>query len=218
MTKNKPLNFSRPWLKSYDAHVPLEVQFPKTNLSALFQITADKYPNRTFLSFNNLDFSFGLIFKLAENLAKNLIIQGLKKGERVALILPNIPQFVIAYFAVLKAGGIVVAMNPNYKLDEYEFLFKDSNPKYVICLDSQREIIKDLRKNSNSFQVIETSLNDIPILFNDTIRETLSTKQDLKIFLDFIKPVLNTRTFHTLVLMTQPYFNIAVVQPECLRL
>ena len=62
------------------------------------------------------------------------------------MILPNIPQFIIAYFAVLKAGGVIVAMNPNYKQNEFEFLFKDSDPKYVICLDKHREIIKDLEK------------------------------------------------------------------------
>ena len=97
----------------------------------------------------------GLFTNLAENLAKNLINKGLKKGERVALILPNIPQFVIAYYAVLRAGGIVVAMNPNYKQNEFEFLFKDSNPKYVICLDRHREIIKNLEKNNNSFRSLK---------------------------------------------------------------
>ena len=142
MIKNNPSDFSRLWLKSYDPHVPLEIEYPLTNLSTLFKTTANKYPNETFLSFNNLDFSFGIIYELAENMAKNLINMGIKKGERVALILPNIPQFIIAYFAVLKAGGIVVAMNPNYKQNEFEFLFKDSDPKYVICLDKHREIIK----------------------------------------------------------------------------
>ena len=81
MTKDKPLDFSRPWLKSYDTHVPSEIQFPQTNLSALFKTTAGKYPNEIFLSINNLDFSFGLIYELAENLAKNLINKGLKKGS-----------------------------------------------------------------------------------------------------------------------------------------
>ena len=81
MTKDKPLDFSRPWLKSYDPHVPAEIQYPQTNLYALFETTADKYPNETFLSINNLDFTFGLIYGLAENLAKNLINKGLKKGN-----------------------------------------------------------------------------------------------------------------------------------------
>ena len=195
MTKDKPFEFSRPWLKSYDLHVPSEVQYPQTNLSALFKTTADKYPNETFLSFNNLDFSFGLIYGLAENLAKNLILMGLKKEVRVALILPNIPQFVVAYFAVLRAGGIVVAMNPNYKYKEFEFLFKDSGPKYVICLDKHREIINDLVKNNGSLQVIETSLNDIPYLLNTANREPIIKKQDPKTFLDFIKTVLTISDF-----------------------
>jgi hypothetical protein len=72
MIKNKPPDFSRLWLKSYDPHVPLEIEYPLTNLSTLFKTTANKYPNETFLSFNNLDFSFGC-YGLAENMAKNLI-------------------------------------------------------------------------------------------------------------------------------------------------
>ena len=195
MARDNPFLFSRPWLRNYDPHVPAEIQFPLTNLFVLFQTTAVKYPNETFLSINNFDFSFGLIYELVENMAKNLINKGLKKGERVALILPNIPQFVISYYAVLRAGGIVVAMNPNYKLNEYEFLFKDSNPKYVICLDRHREIIISLEKKSESFLVIETSIKDIPNLFNAAIQETINKKQDPKTLLDFIRPVFSIPDF-----------------------
>jgi len=195
MTKDKTLNFYRPWLVSYDPHVPSEIEYPQTNLAALFNSTAVKYPNKTFLSINNFDFTFGQICELAENLAKNLINMGLKKGERVALILPNIPQFVIAYYAILNAGGIVVAMNPNYKQNEFEFLFKDSDPRFVFCLDINREIINYFEKNNNSLQVIETSLNDIPTLVNMKILETFSKKQNPKSFLDFIQPVLKTMDF-----------------------
>jgi len=195
MTKDRQIITSRPWLKSYDPHVPSEIEYPKTNLAALFYTAAEKYPEKTFISINNLNFSFGKTCEYVENMARNLIFLGLKKGERVALILPNIPQFVIAYFAVLKAGGIVVAMNPNYKQNEYKFLFEDSEPKYTICLDKHREIIKDLEKNEKPIQVIETSMSEIPNLLKFSKREGVKINQDPKSFLDLIEPVLKIPDF-----------------------
>jgi long-chain acyl-CoA synthetase len=77
-------------------------------------------------------------------LSSNLIHLGLEKGDRVALILPNCPQFVISYYAILKAGGVVVALNPNFTLEEYRFLMRDSDPKMVICQQKHLEMIREV--------------------------------------------------------------------------
>ena len=195
MTKGNSKKSLRPWLKSYDPHVPSVIEYPQTNLAALFNAASEKYPNRTFLSINKLEFSFSEIRELAENMAKNLILLGLRKGDRVALILPNIPQFVIGYFAVLKAGGIVVAMNPNYKQNEFKFLFEDCKPNFVICLDSHLEIIKDFEMNDNPNHIIETSLKEIPYLLKFPKRKTGDLQQDPISFLEIIEPVLKISNF-----------------------
>ncbi len=191
MPRVKSSKFPRPWLEKYDPHVPPKIEFPNTNLAGLFKETAYRYPSKTFLSINKLEFTFGQIFELTENFAGNLLNMGFKKGERIALMLPNIPQFVIAYFGILRAGGIVVAMNPNYKLNEFQFLFQDSDPRYVICLDIHQKIIEDLKKRNNTFKVIETSMDDIPNIFSIPKRGLSRITKDLIPFLDFIEPIPN---------------------------
>lgn len=192
MPEDPLFNYPRPWLKNYDLHVTEEIAFPQTNLARLFNISAEKYPNKTFLSFNDLYFSFNQIYKLSKNLTTNLVKMGLKKGKRVALILPNIPQFVIAFFAVIRAGGIVVAMNPNYKQSEFEFLFKDSDPDFVICMEKHKEIIKNLEGKKASLITVTTSSQDIPFLCRDSNKKKSITSQTSLKLLDLIKPVMNT--------------------------
>lgn len=164
MNKFIPLQKPRPWLKNYDPHIPQKIYYPKSSINALFDKTAEKFKDKPFLVWKGYEFTFSHVQQLVENLTNNLIRQGMVKGDRVALILPNIPQFVIAYYAILNAGGIVVAMNPNYKQDEYEFLFNDSCPKIVFCLEDHREIIKKLGYGIDFESIISTSLSDIPLL------------------------------------------------------
>ncbi len=166
MNKFIPLQEPRPWLKNYDPHIPQKIHYPQSSINALFKKTAEKFKDKPFLEWKEYEFTFGNVKHLVENLTNNLIRQGMVKGDRVALILPNTPQFVIAYYAVLNAGGIVVAMNPNYKQDEYEFLFNDSCPKFVFCLEAHREIIEKLGFGIDFESIITTSLSDIPFLIN----------------------------------------------------
>lgn len=191
MIKDNSFHYSSPWLRNYDPHIPSEIQYPQTNLVSLFETTAEEYPDKPFLSIRDHEFSFDCIRKHVENLTKNLIALGLKMEERVALILPNIPQFVIAYYAVLKADGIVVAMNPNYKSTELEFLFKDSIPRFVFCLKRHQELLKDLSIAAELKLVITTSLDDIPYLLNEPPQEISNQKADSGNFLNFIKTNIN---------------------------
>ena len=187
---NKPVypKINRPWLKNYDRHIPEDIYYPRTNLVRLFEDTARKYPDKLFLTSKEYTFSFNCVRNLVDNLTKSLICLGLKKGDRAALILLNIPQFVIAYYAILKAGGIVVAMNPNYKLNEFQFLFKDSLPKYVFCLNGLQDIIKDLGRLVEIDSLITTTIEDIPFLAHDKPKEKADTKQDYYDFLELVKP------------------------------
>ncbi|MDP2964683.1 MAG: long-chain fatty acid--CoA ligase [Pelolinea sp.] len=188
MDKAKFLQPNRFWLKNYDRHIPADIHYQRTNLVKLFEDTAKKYPNKPFLTSNEYTFSFECVSNLVDNLTISLIRLGLKKGDRVALILPNIPQFVIAYYAILKAGGIVVAMNPNYKLSEFQFLFKDSLPKYVFCLGRHQDIIMDLAGIAEINSVITTTIEDIPFLVPNEPKEKEETRSKFYDFLKLLKP------------------------------
>ena len=78
----------------------------------------------------------------------------------MAVILPNIPQFIIVYYAILAMGGIVVAMNPRYTQTELEFLFSQSGVTYVFCLDSHLNIINLINQKQRIHTIIATEIND----------------------------------------------------------
>ena len=104
----------KPWLKSYDPGVPAHIDYPDVPLHAFLEDAARKHPNKTATVFFNARLTYRQLDALANRVAAALRAGGLKKGERVGLILPNCPQFVASYYGVLKAGGVVVANNPLY--------------------------------------------------------------------------------------------------------
>src|SRR3954466_7936435 len=125
----------RPWYKHYDAKVPHTVPYPAVPLHRLLEDTARTLPQQTATVFFGARLSYAQLNAQANRLATTLRNLGLEKGDRVALLLPNCPQFVSAYYAVLKAGGVVVPTNPTYKPREIEYQLKDAGAKIVITLN-----------------------------------------------------------------------------------
>ena len=141
---NPLLTDNQPWIQHYDTHVPHSLDYPNANLVEMFENAVAENPDKRFILYNESTYSYKEISQLVRNLSARLIQSGLKKGDRVVLMLPNIPQFIVAYYAVLKAGGVVVALNPNYKLPEFEFLFRDSQPTKAFCLERHEKILNGL--------------------------------------------------------------------------
>ena len=144
LMSNPHLTDHQPWIQHYDAHVPPSLGYPDANLVEMFENAVGENPDKRFILYNESTYSYKETSQLVRNFSAHLIQSGLKKGDRVAILLPNIPQFIIAYFGVLLAGGVVVVINPNYKLPEFEFLFRDSRPTKVVCLDLHAEILREL--------------------------------------------------------------------------
>lgn len=140
MNKNKQ-TIQKPWLEKYDSHVPKKIEYPQSTINTLLFDAQKKFPMRIFIRYKSEEYTYKFITQKINTLANNLRYLGVSKGDRVAVILPNIPQFIIAYYAVLAVGGIVVAMNPRYTQTELEFLFNQSGVDYVFCLDSHLDII-----------------------------------------------------------------------------
>ncbi len=77
--------------------------------------------------------TYGQVDELSSRFAAALVSLGVKKGDRVAIFLPNMPQFVLSYFGILKAGGVVVPCSPLYKAKELEFQLRDSGASFVVA-------------------------------------------------------------------------------------
>ncbi len=149
----------RPWLKKYDPGVPEHIDYPAVPLFHFFDATARKIPASACTLFRDQVITFGQMSGLVNRLAAGLERMGLQKGARVGVLLPNIPQFVQAYYAILKAGGVVVAMNPQYKAREIEFQARDAGVQVMIALDGLGEMLHSIRASAG-FQSILTTTPD----------------------------------------------------------
>lgn len=93
-------------------------------------------------------------------LASYLQSLGIEKGDRVAVMLPNIPQTVISFYAILQTGGIVVPVNPLYQEREIEFIMKDSGAKVIITLDLLYNRVEKVKEQTDLEHIIVTSIKD----------------------------------------------------------
>lgn len=127
---------TRPWTRLYPSWVPAELAAPNVTAVELFEATASRDPGRPAIHYFDWTLTYGEVDRLAEALASALAERGLASGDRVALYLQNVPQFVIAQYAVWKAGGIVVPLNPMFKAAELAYHLNDSGASVLISLES----------------------------------------------------------------------------------
>ncbi len=133
--ENKELFFSKPWLKHYHKDVPPTVEFSKKSLVELFDETAEKYANQPAVIFYGNKITFKQLHDEVNRFATALSQMGVKKGDKVALYLLNSPQYVIAYFSILKVGGTVTPISPVYTSSEVKHQLTDSGAKTIVCQD-----------------------------------------------------------------------------------
>ena len=103
---------NKPWLCHYDEGVPAEIDLPPLSLVDVFRNAVRDYGDATCLIYKDVSLTYKDVDELSDRIARFLLKQGLAKGERVGIFLPNTPEFVISYYGILKAGGVVMAINP----------------------------------------------------------------------------------------------------------
>ncbi|MGH2621384.1 MAG: AMP-binding protein, partial [Anaerolineales bacterium] len=135
----------RIWHKQYDVGVPSTIEVPEIPLHAFLEQSAQAYPDRTCTVFKGAKLSYRQMDQLADRLAAGLAARGVKKGDRVAIFMPNSPQFVIAFFGILKAGGVVVATNPLYTPREIEHQMNDSGSQLMLVMSNFYEKVKQVQ-------------------------------------------------------------------------
>ncbi len=130
-----PHSEDRPWFAHFDADVARTIETPNVSLVSLLDAAAEKWPDRPAVEFQNLTITYKQLKQQAETLAASLQSRGVSPGDRVAIMLPNLPQTFVAFWGVVKAGGIVVMANPLYMESELLHLFADSGARHLITLD-----------------------------------------------------------------------------------
>ncbi len=132
-----------PWLDSYADGVPREWEVPPGTLNDLIDASVAEYPGNTALEFFGRETSYAALGEQIAHAAEGLRRAGVKPGDRVALILPNCPQHVVAFYAILRIGGVVVEHNPLYTPRELRHQFEDHRARVAIAWDKTVPTLQD---------------------------------------------------------------------------
>ncbi len=153
-------DFEKVWQANYPEHLKRRLDYPDIPVHEFLERSAAKYPNNVYTVFMNGKLTYRQIQDKVYRFAAALADLGVKKGDRVAIMLPNCPQAVIAFFGVLKAGGVVVEFNPLYVEREILHQIKDSGSKVMVALDLLLGRISNVRQEAGLEKVIWTSIKD----------------------------------------------------------
>jgi long-chain acyl-CoA synthetase len=148
----------RPWLKHYDYWVPTEMPFPGRPLHDILDTAFIDVPDRPATAFFGATLTFQDLKDRSDRLATALAALGINKGDRVGIMLPNCPQYIIAAFAVLRHGAIVVNINPTYTPREVLTVANDSGIRLLITMDLLAPLIASVRAQTSIEKVIVTAL------------------------------------------------------------
>ncbi|MEM9952920.1 MAG: AMP-binding protein [Chloroflexota bacterium] len=159
----------KPWVKTYDTGIPASIDYPNVPLHQFLVDTTNKYPNKTALITSAKlpvvgRVSSGMTYRelnsASDALAKALVELGLKKGDRVAIVMPNSVAFAISFFATLKAGGVVAATNPTYPPKKMAYQIDDCDAEIVITLTLFYDLIKQVQPETKAKTVIVANIKE----------------------------------------------------------
>ncbi|MCU0509892.1 MAG: long-chain fatty acid--CoA ligase [Anaerolineae bacterium] len=173
----------KPWLAFYEPEVPRSIDYPREALHEMLERTAEKYPDKTAVKLVlrylgpvllGGTMTYRHLLENVNRFAAALHALGVRKGDRVALMLPNLPQFVIAFFGSLKLGAIVVNTNPTYTAREIEHQFADAGCETVVLLSAFYEKLKEVQDHTQVKRVIIADVADyVPAPGSALVKRTL---------------------------------------------
>ncbi|MBC7227187.1 MAG: long-chain fatty acid--CoA ligase [Thermoflexales bacterium] len=173
----------RPWLKFYDKEVPHHIDYPRIPLYRLLDDTAAATPDKPCTCFFGRRETYCRIKDFSDRFAAGLRGLGVRKGDRVALLLPNLPQFIIAYYGILKVGAVVVPLNPLYTERELTFHLTDSGAETLVTIPMFMEKVAALEGKTPLKRAIYTRIADFlpfPLSLVQGLREGKAARQALR--------------------------------------
>jgi len=151
---------SKPWHKVWPQDVPKTLLYPEVPLFELLRKSAEKHPDSTAIIYLGKKITYRELDLFSDRFAAALHDLGVKKGDRVAVYLPNIPQYVIGYYGASKVGAVVTAVSPLYKERELEYQIKDSGAETLIFLDLLYPIVKTAREKTKLKHLIVANIGE----------------------------------------------------------
>ena len=150
------------WLKHYPEGVPHEIDVAQyQSLVALLEESFQKYRDRPAYKFMGKTVTFGQVDDLSRAFAAYLQAQGLEKGDRVAIMMPNVPQYPVVVAGILRAGLVVVNVNPLYTPRELEHQLKDSGAKAIVIIENFARTLQECIANTPTKKVVLAAMGDL---------------------------------------------------------
>jgi long-chain acyl-CoA synthetase len=152
----------KPWIRVYRDYVSPEVEIYEGSLTDFFRSSVEKHRNKTALTFYGTTFDFARLEALSEKMAASLAARGVKKGDRVALMLPNCPQYVVSFLATVRLGAVVTQLNPMYVEREIEHILEDSGAETSVVYSDAYPRVKNVMGQTTLKNVIVVDFEGEP--------------------------------------------------------
>jgi long-chain acyl-CoA synthetase len=150
----------KPWLAHYEPGVPPTLESSALPLHGLLERTAEHYPELVATIFFGAKLTYRALNETADGFARALLDFGVKRGDRVALMLPNCPQFLITFYGALKAGAVVTTINPLYTPRELEYQLNDAAAETLVTLSKFYPTVEAVRGKTALHRVIVTNIKE----------------------------------------------------------
>jgi long-chain acyl-CoA synthetase len=170
----------KPWVKSYAKGIPHAISYEKTTMPQALSRTAAELPDKTALVFIDAKISYRQLNDMANRFAHALIDMGVKPGDKVAMLMPNMPQLVAATYGAWRAGAVVVMNNPLYTDTELEYQFNNSESSFLVTIDLLGPRMIALKPKTGIKNIVIAHIRDhlkfpkkqlLPIVAKDKHRE-----------------------------------------------
>ncbi|MBR8660156.1 MULTISPECIES: long-chain fatty acid--CoA ligase [Bacillales] len=168
---------AKPWIANYPPETAPSLEYPRVPLTHFLEQSAAEFPDRPALYFMGRRITYRELLAMSYQFANALIKRGVKKGDRVAVMLPNTPQAVICYYGTLMAGGTVVMTNPLYTERELIHQLNDSGAETIITLDLLYSRVAAVKASTPLKRLIVTSVGDFLPFFKKILYPLVQKKQ-----------------------------------------
>ena len=184
---------NRPWQRHYDYNVPLTIRYPRVPAHYFLNIPAGNFPNKPATNFYGTEITFWDLRQQVLRMANALGEMGVKKGDRIGVHLPNCPQYIIAYYAALNLGAVVVNLNPMYTVDELKALTSDTGVSTLFTFDLVLPNIRPLCQEVDIARVVVTRVTDYIEGLGQSTSEELELEEGWHHFSQLLENTAGTR-------------------------
>ena len=174
------MKLDRPWYKNYVGDTPKEITVPDGPLWSLFDNAVRDYPDNIALYYEGVEITYRELGELVDKAANGFTKLGVKKGDTVAIMLNNCPQFVISYYGALKCGATITPVNPLAMPKELRIYLQDSGAKTIVVLNFFYKVVEAVREETNLENVIVTAGWDMMSKMKQILAPKLVYRKEMK--------------------------------------